>query len=267
WTEVSVTKSLESLCGRVRATFTDRWPDEVWGIVPGDEIKVLVGGKRLMTGYVDRVASDVAGDSHEIAISGRDKTADLVDSSSSVKPGSWKNRKLDAVAKILAEPFGIKVRVLTDVGEAFDTFSITAGETIYEALEEKARQRAVLMNTDNDGNLVFIEVGTPVLTRGVEYGKNVLSASTVYDHSNRFAFYTVKGQRSTGGDRWTGGTATQIFGEALDPLITRPRELIIKAEGQATYSSSQKRAQWEAVNRAGKSEIVDVIVQGWRDPN
>ena len=46
-----------------------------------------------------------------------------------------------------------------------------------------------------------------------------------------------------------------------------PEELIIAAEGAATSSSAQKRAQWEAAVRAGRSETVDVVTQGWRDPD
>lgn len=295
WERVRITKSMNTLSAGFEVSMSDKWRQsgERWPLKPGEPVTVYVGTNQVLTGYIDKLDVEVSNDDRSMTITGRDKTADLVDSSAYQTTNEFRKIKLEDLAKKFAtELFNIKVITNADTGAPFERFSIKAGETIFELLDRAAKLRGVLLQSDEKGNLVITNRGggnadiinsssvlasaqsalkaaaIAELGKGVSIGadlvqgENILTAQASYNDTDRFATYIVKGQ-SQGTDLFNGPQVTKIEATAFDQAITRRRPLIIIAETSVDKKAAQRRANWEATVRAAKAIDVSITVQGW----
>jgi prophage tail gpP-like protein len=266
WKEASVTRTIEALAGSFEVLVSEKWPGEPLrrDINPGDACEITLDSETVISGYVDEVNSQYDDTGHTIAISGRDKTGDLVDCSAANVPGEWHGFHIDDIANAICEPFGIPVTVSegTDIGAVFGDFRIQEGETAHEAIDRMCRMRAVLAMSDGRGGLLLTRAGTAKAGTSLIAGENILSASGLSSLSERFNSYTVKGQLA-GSDTIFGTQASGPAGTALDPIVQRYRPLIVVAEDQADIGTCKSRAQWEANVRAGRGRRATFRVQGW----
>lgn len=271
WQSIKVNLSMEALSGGFELKVTERWPDGQRTLVPGDACELLADNDVLITGYLDQVNPSIDKEAHSLVVSGRDKSGDLVDCSAMNTPGQWAGKKLDAIAKDLCSPFGIPIKVETNVGEAFSKFNIEQGETVYETLKRLAELRAVLILSDGKGGLIITNRSTQrsadaLVCKSDNPSNNVLRANLVDDHRERFSQITIKGQ-TQGSQRKKAATVSHGKGISKDATITRHRPLLVMAEGQANTSQCQIRSDWEKTRRAAQSTRLTADVQGWRQSN
>jgi len=266
WQSDKIDRGIEQMAGTFDLSVTDRWNtnegQQVMQIKPGQACEVLVNGAVVITGYVDDTGPRYDKQTHSISVTGRDCTADLVDCSAIYKSGHWSKKKLEDIAADLCAPFGIRVITNTDTGEAFGSFSIQEGESVFETLERAARMRAVLLMSDGQGNLLITRAGTVRAPAGLTEGDNILTAEARFSWKDRFSDYIVKGQ-AQGDDENYGETVAQPSGSIKDGAITRYRPLIIMAEDQGSNATLKQRAEWERNVRAGRSAHATVTVHGW----
>lgn len=265
WTTVIVGRSIEQLAGGFSVSVSERWPgqDAVRAIAPGEKFELMLGGARVMTGWVDTVDLGMDHLSHTVEVSGRDLTGDLVDCSAVSKTGQWQGQKIEAIARDLARPFGLKVRDDVDTGVALASFALQEGETVFEAIERAARIRALLLTTDGDGTLVITRAGVKRVSTTLMTGVNILDCRARLDLRDRFAEYTAKGQ-APGDDYFNAEAVSQIRAVAKDPGVTRYRPLVLTNDAPDLAATLRQRVQWEANVRAARSTEVQVTVQGWR---
>lgn len=289
WTQIEVSRGLDQFTGSFRVALTERFPDhpEQWIIAPGQGAEVFIGADKVITGWIDEGEWSIDENSHAVSISGRDITGDLVDCSAVHKPGSWSGGTLEHIANELTAPFGIRVTADASTGATFKggqvqpkgkgglpktkaskvgRFSVQQSETVYEALDRLAKQRAVLLTTNEDGD---VELRRPGLTRasyGLVLGVNLKTISFTNDVKDRFSDYTVKGH-PVGGDYVLDTASSAPSAKAKDPGVTRYRPLVILNEDTASGASLADRARWEASIRAGKARKATATVQGWRTPD
>ncbi len=265
WTDVTITRSLDALCGTFELSLVDRAKTDAdpFSIRDGDAVRVQVGADTIITGWIDAIAPSFTAESHDISVSGRDRTADLVDCSAVHKASSWRKARIEAIAAELAAPFGIGVVARASTGAPVDRFALQQGETVHAALERLMRFRGLLLVPTPAGDLEIITPADSAPVAVVAEGANITSASATFDQRDRFGEYIVKGQASGSDDRH-GRAVTQIRGAARDPGVTRYRPMIVIAEDQSDGISATTRAQWEAGVRAGRSVSIEVTVPGWR---
>ncbi len=270
WTDASVSVGIDSLASSFTLELTLRDPGALdvatWPIKAGALCQIRIGGETVISGYLDRLESSLGAESHTISASGRSKAADLIDCSAVHSPASWSNKKLEAIATDLAAPFGLSVTAKADTGAPFKSFAVQQGESIFECIERMLKMRGLLAVSTPDGNVEIISpkpVGSAVTIRE---GEHIEALSGRHDVSQRFSKYLVKGQ-AAGDDDHNGKAVSQVKAEASDPGVARARTLIIIAEDQATTSSLQARAKWEATVRAAQSQGAEVTLPGWHDPN
>ena len=136
WKRIRISRSIEQLAGSFDLAVSELWPGQDYErrILAGDACSVLVDGQALVTGYVDDVSIAHGSTRHEVGVSGRDATGDLVDCSAIKGSGQWASRTLEQIATELCKPFGIKVRAEVNTGKAFNGFALQEGETVFEAL-------------------------------------------------------------------------------------------------------------------------------------
>lgn len=268
WTSLRIERGMEQISGTFSLGITERWAGqaEKRPIRAGQACQVLIDGDPVITGYVDDVNPSYDKDQHGITVSGRDKTADLVDCSAIHKGGQWKGVKLNKIAADLCAPFGIKVIVETgvDVGAAIPSLKIQEGEPVFQVLERAARMRALLLVSDGLGNLVITRTTRKPLTTALIEGENILSAQGNFSWKERYSRYVAKGQLAPEGDEFNPQHHTSPAGSADDKIISRYRPLIVIAEDQGSGVTMTQRAEWERNVRIGRGNKATITVQGWR---
>jgi len=265
WTSARVTRSLDAVAGTFSLSLTDRWPgrENPRPIRPFSSCVLKLDGETVITGYVDDVRPSYDATSHEISVSGRDRTADLVDCSASQTPGEWHNASAGFIASELAKPFGVAVRV-RHAGQRFKRFRIEEGETVFEALDRMCRMRALLATSGADGNLLLTRGGGGgAASVTLERGVNIVSASGSFSAKDRFSSYAVEGQQPGTGIK--ADSAAQVLATASDEQVPRYRPLILLAEDAVDAGAAGERARWERDARKARACTVNVTVQGWRE--
>jgi prophage tail gpP-like protein len=266
WKNSEISVQLDAIAGTFNISAADPWKEgaRMLPLAAGMECEVLIGPEyRVLTGYIDKVSPSLSATDHGIAVSGRSKSADLVDCSAVHKPGQWINQDALQLATILAAPFGVSVRSRADVGAPIASFKLEQGETAFEALDRVLKQRELLGMSFGDGGILLAKVGDKSSPAPLEQGKNVLSASADFDLTDRFSDYLLQAQQP-GNDKEWGKAAAEVHAERKDPAIKRYRPLIVRAESRQDSAGAAQRAAWECTVRAARSVSVTVTVQGFR---
>lgn len=273
WKSVAVKRSLESMGGAFDISLTEKWPEQpvAWPIVAGDKCRILIGDDPVITGYVDKTSVQYDQQSHELKVSGRDTTGDLIDCSA--PSTSFCNATLPEIARDLAEPFGIDVDDET-ADEGYSRIprrSVQNGESVFRNLERQALTDGRLLVTDGNGKLVITRAGKGGNADDVlELGVNIKAASIERDFSQTYSDVTVKGQASAADlesfDLGVAGPSHTVTRDepSVAGSVSRHRPLILVAETQADGQRCQQRAEWEQARRKGKETRISITVQGWR---
>lgn len=295
WKDLFINRSLDSLAMGFDFSAVDRWRQsgEAWPLVPGEQIRIYIGTTPIINGYIDRLGASISSEDRTFSISGRSKTADLVDCSAAIGVAEFNDKTITEIARPFAELHGIEVVEDVDVGEPFKKFTVKQGETVFEMLHRAAQLRGLLLITNTDGNLVITTRGAgggtseppsaknlvashdftafipgAILKSSVDLvqGQNVEEASANYDYTDRFSTYIVKGQ-SRGTDELFGKNAAQVEASATDPGVGRTRPKVIIADGNLDLSTAKTRARWEANLAARNAVDAQVKVKGWLRPD
>ena len=279
WTSVRVTRGIERCPNDFDIALTNLQPREADGILarPGDACQVMLGADVVITGYIDRVLPRIGPNEHTIRMVGRGKCQDLVDCSA-----IWMNGQISAsnvfdLAVKLATPYGIKVQGLGDMGDAIPVYTLTYGTTTWQVIEEWCRIRKVLAFETPEGYLQLLNAGSekvPLMgaadlfgqaASGFAEGINVMSAEAEWSMDQRYSAYRcLRQSMDVLQDLGDGGN---LLGTYADKGVTRFRQFDIVAEiptGQG-MDIAQDRAQWEASRRAGRSSVIRLTTDNWRD--
>ncbi|MBK5914567.1 phage baseplate assembly protein [Rhodocyclus purpureus] len=299
WKSVGIRLGLEQIAGTYELAITERWPNQPreWSIPPGEFCELRIGDDVVICGYVDAVSVSYDANSHEIRVSGRDRTGDLVDCSA--PSSAFSGLTFLQIAEKLTAPYGITVHDETAVGRKLSTqekkvgkqgtppksprvggklpkCAIQNGESVFRTLDKLARSEGVLLVSDGEGGLLITRAGM----RGdcatvLKFGENILRAQFEHSHANLYSQITVKGQMAAADAGKFDVTHAQPKGSVSraggaqtgSSQIARYRPLILIAETQADGRRCQQRAEWEAANREAKARKITVTVQGWRQEN
>lgn len=265
WKSVEITRQMDAIAGAFSISLADKWVNgaSALPIAAGMECEVLIGKDPVIKGHIDKSSPSFSAQDHGISISGRDKSADVVDCSAVHTPGHWLNQTALQLVSVLTAPFGVPVTAEGDIGAPFSSFKLEQGETAFEAMDRALKQRELLACPDGVGGLVLLKVGARENSTALVQGENILSASADFDLTDRFSQYMVQGQQP-GNDDVYGLAACAVHAENRDPAVTRFRPLIVRAESNVDSASAKQRAAWESTVRAARSVTVSVTVQGFR---
>ncbi len=245
-------------------------------VAVGDEVRVLVDGTVVVTGFVESLRGAHSARQRTIQIMGSSKTGDVVDSTVNQIVLNTPIALRDIIEAILAE-IGSPLTVTNEVPglkgfEKSDLIAAEPGQGAFDLMEQYARKRQVFVRTDTDGNILISRNagGDPVatlLSRFDDNDNNVKQASFTIDHSERFNTYIVRSQQSqialsnTGEDPGAGNASAQS-GQAIDKDIRSTRTLIFLAENASDNDELPERAKWEANIRRARSTIYNPTVVG-----
>lgn len=267
WQDISLERSLERCSGAFSLTLADEAPSLPLdgAIAAGKYCEITFGSDLVLAGWIDTVEPSYNATSHTIRITGRDKVGDLMDCAATVSgPFEYRNVKLETVVAAILAPYKIKLTVAADTGAPFKRFSIQPGETAFEVIERACRHRALLPVSDGIGGLAIVKPGTENDSgETLEFGVNILRASSSDDWRDRHSVYISLGHTEADGDE-DQETLSKPRGLAKDPEVTRYRPGVAVSEAEGDTLSLDKRAEWQAkVNRA-RSSTATYTLRGWR---
>jgi prophage tail gpP-like protein len=266
WTDVRITRGIERIPGDFDIGMTELYPGELDEVVvtPGDSCVVMVGGDTVITGYVDRYVPSFDKNSHQVRVSGRGKCQDLVDCSA-----EWSNAQISGasaavVAAKLAAPYGIGVTCVETGLRIIPQFNLMLGETPFEIIDRISRYSSLLSYEETDGSLILSRAGTLQHASGLEEGQNVEAASVAYSADQRYQTYRAFLQAVNTFQE--GGDGGNLIATTTDSGVLRNRKKFIIAEAVAGFMDvATQRAAWEMNRRNGRSVVVNVTVDSWRD--
>lgn len=261
WNTIDIVKDIEAVSGAYNITLD---AVSVFRFVDGKAVRIEIAKKPVITGYIESVVFTGEPGKYEIALSGRDKTGDIIDCSAVTTTSEFLNISFKSLAEKLCSPFGIKVTSKTEKAKKkLSKVSLQHG-SVFEELERESRKVGVFLFPDPNGDLVIDEIGSETLTTRLTMPGNVIKIGSSIDTSQRFSEYRVKGQQGSTGTL-TPKQQTQVSAKAKDENIERYRPLIIVAESGMGSAQAKERVEWEAAVRAGRSEELKVFINGWTD--
>lgn len=273
WQRVQLTRSMDTVPANFDVVVTEKYPrlPDI-NIKPGDECSVKIGSDLVLTGYIDRYEVVISAREHTVHISGRSKSADLVDCAAFVggqDPNAEKYAVDGSVREIiekLAAAYSIHVTAQAGDGPNITGFAINFGETPWEIIDRFTKIAAMVAYDMPDGSLMLAQAGDEKMASGFEQGVNVEQAQVQFSMDQRFSIYegfqTPSAIFSMGG----GGTTPPQAIER-DEGVPRFRKRIIVSELPAPGGGLlvQKLVEWEKNRRWGRSQAVTVTCDSWRD--
>jgi prophage tail gpP-like protein len=264
-------RSMDTVPANFDIQVTEKYPNTGdISIKPGDPCQVKIGGDLVITGYVDRYITTVSGRAHDVRISGRSKSEDLVDCAAFV--GSKDNPtyqilggKTLSIAHALAKPYGVTVSSLSGDGVDIPQFNINLGETAWEIIDRITRFSSLVAYDLPDGSLVLAKTATEKMSSGFVQGVNVEVGQVTYTMDERFSEYEGFMTSALAFTTESGGHMPR--GEIVkDPAVPRYRKRIIISEQVSQQGPIVKaRTQWECNRRIGRSQAVTITCDSWRD--
>lgn len=269
WESIRVTLGMERCPNDFTLTMTERYTKELANVTvrKGDPCVVEIGGKRVITGYINRFSPSIAAKKHSISVSGRGKCQDLVDCSANWKGGVFRNLTLEQIARPLAKFFNIETKMKANPTKIIPTFVLQYGETNFEIIQRLAKYSKLLCYEDEFGDLVLSNINFDKAASGVEEGKNVKEASYVSSDDQRYSDY-FGFMAAIDPFQSELSSSANVIGRVVDEEIqkNRYRPLFLVAEnGDIGFQVLEDRLTWERNRRMGRGNQLRVVVDSWKD--
>jgi prophage tail gpP-like protein len=231
--------------------------------VPGDIVRVYVGGVPAVFGYITERHVGFDEKNHGVRLIGCGDTVDLTNSSvpkdklDGHDGQSWSNLATDLMSHL-----GIK---LTKMGAVDDTpyekIQIQPGETIMMALERYARDRNIVIGSNANGGLLAIGENNAVSTGDLVEGVNILRASCALMDQKVYKKIYVIGQDAGSNQAYGDSQNKQIVVE--NGTSSRNRHLLVVNDLADGMHGLRRRALMEKVFTEGSFIEAQITVQGW----
>lgn len=271
WKEIRVTAGIERFCRDFSVRMTEVHPSvpRILSVVPGSPVVVRMGEDTVVTGYVDAyVPSFDLQDGMMVSMSGRSKTADLVDCSVEWPALQIVESTIGELAGKLALSHDIEVVNEVEGLRRIPRMNLNIGETVFALLDRSCRFAQCFMFDDADGRLVITRASTERAAGSLVQGVNVERAAVFLSAHERFSVYRcfTEAPDLLRQDVGTGIVGGNYIGESVDTGVLRNRKMFFLAEGGPDgVEVARRRAIWENNRRIGRSATIQVTTSTWRD--
>ena len=243
-------------------------------ILEGAPCQIKIGNDVVLTGYVLTVDREVSPEGHTVRVTGASKSVDLLECSAEFSTFQMNSTMPLVLTNKICAPFGIQaIAQGYQDSVAIQQFSVILTEHPYEIIERICRFAAVLFYDRPDGNVAFAPVGTTQAASGFVEGVN--AERFRFSRSMEGRFSSVQAVLMNTVPLFTAPNEADLQGQmesitkgqpATDAQVGRYRPLLIPAEmGDLNYQVTKQRAQWEVNRRYGRSQVVELTCDSWRD--
>lgn len=284
FTNIEVTKSIEDFAGKFHFQSTD--PNQVnqravfarYPLRVGMSVQIQVHGQQVLDGYIEKLSINYDVERHSIKIVGRERTADLCDSTVSDEvsfTGTITLKKL--IESVLFKYFLNFIKVIdendlkpfteTDGNQLKSEF----GTTVFDALEKYAQQRQVLLTTNEDSNIVLLRSPSKTYKTLLSLSGNspaiILSGNIVNDDTKRFNKYDGKAAENPLGIENAFVDPKKIAGSSklaqeFDFFIRKSRIYHFQPSAVSANETLQECVKWESNFRTSQAQQWNYTLQG-----
>lgn len=259
WQRIKVTRSMDQFAHTFSLTLTDTQTHGARTIKPNAPCEVRLDGTVLITGFIDQATPSYDGQQRSLSVSGRSKTADLVDCTlpPSKQPVQKEKQTLLQLAQSCCKPFGISVTA--DVAlKPVATATLDPGETIYEFLERYARAAGVLLLTTPAGNVHITRASSNRAPTALVLGDNLRAGNGSFDRRDVFSDYFVLSQRDQQQQR------QKVTAHAKDSHVSRYRATVVSPAVSLDNDEATRYAEVQRNVAFGRSQQAVYTVSGWQ---
>ncbi len=230
-------------------------------VFPPAPVVITVAGVSFFTGAVDRYRPKLTATEVSMALSGRSKGADAVDSSADHTKGDYVGKTLLQVAQD-QDAFGIGFTAdfaMTPI----DRTRPNIGESLFEFLCAHVDNEMCTMAGQGDGSIKFTRAGASAKRQPgrIVEGFNYFEGTADHDWAKRHSECHVHGQSHKG----SGSSATQLHAVEKDASVTRHRPLHVVHPGHTDSDRVTKRAKNHLDAAAGEGTRLPYRASTWRD--
>ncbi|KGB21174.1 phage baseplate assembly protein [Acetobacter tropicalis] len=278
WQDVSIRLGLEVMPATARIAFTEYQPDGGYtlSIDPGMRCQVLIGKDLVITGYVSVVETDTDRSGNLMSMEIDSLSIDLIECSAEFATYQMSSTNALAICQQVSRPRGVTVTSIQAAGATdIQQFSVILSETAYEVMERVCRLAGCIFYDQPNGTVLLSPVGATQASSGLIEGENIEHISTRRSLRGRFSEIRAIIQNPVvlftppDGEDYVSqmdAVSAPVNAVATDPGVTRARPLLIPVElGDADYAVAKRRVQWEVARRYGRSQVIDLICDSWRD--
>lgn len=273
--DINVKKPLNGLAGSFEFTTVSSDLAET-PVKLYDKVFIRVDGESVLNGYIDPITPSYTVDSHGLAVSGFDKTRDIVDCSIYANTQYKGPMNFSTLCEKVLKDNGINDILVFEGQGAFAAYSDVEevsskpGKSIFEFLDEQARKKGVLLSSDGNGNLLIykntgVASGIILNNKRGESNNTLREGSVSYDMSKRFSKVIVKSQGGSDGFFGVvrGGIDVEnIEGSATDEDVKRNRTKVIISKTATDVVGCTDQAKWEVNKRRSDSAKYTLAVRG-----
>lgn len=265
WQQVRVTVGIERVPPDFQVTYTEKIADGTTSVAEeGQACTVSIGSDLVITGYIDRVKERITADTHELTLTGRGKTQDLVDCAAIWQGAMFQNVTALDVATKVSQPYGITVVCQESGLPRLPLVMVNIGETAFQIIDRVCKLSGLLAFENPDGTLQLARVGTTQAASGFQEGRNIQEATFERSMDQRFSDYTVvyPGNQLLG-DTGSAVLATYTYNDAGVP---RKRQKYVELLSNSVgVDLTKAQAMWEMNRRIGRSQVLTLLADSWRD--
>lgn len=239
-------------------------------IKPGDHCTVMLAGELAFTGYVETRQAGYTEKQHGIEIIAVGKSKALADGAAQTETMEFRDKSWKQIADDVVKPAGVKVVPKTGLpNKPFKRASIPPGMSKFDFVEMLARQRGIILGSDEQGNLTARVKWTGGGDKLVE-GYNILEGRQVWTISQGDGPNDAQGQTGGTGEDF-GAKVARSRGSAANnsvkggPGVHAPN--VQNAEMSVDKDDAQQRSDMESQQRGNETFQVTIVVQGWLKPS
>ncbi|WP_375751583.1 phage tail protein [Vibrio sp. HN007] len=193
-------------------------------------VEFRLNDSSIFTGQIDKVDSSTASSSQDIAISGRSKSANMIDSRISMD--ALYDQPIDKLLRSLAKPFGLDVRSLVSKLSPVPEFQISA-ESPVENVAQLIREQGFMLIERNGVLTIENTAHATIAGIGLETGNNVENLDISRTFNKQFYRTEVQGA-------WDDANAV-----ITSPGINKQRTMVIICDQLQSAEACLSRATYE----------------------
>lgn len=231
--------------------------------VPGDIVRVYVGGVPAVFGYITERHVGFDATNHAVRLIGCGDTVDLTNSMVPIeKLNGHDGQSWSALARDLMQHLGIQLKEKGAVDQTpFENIQIQPGETIMQAIERYAKMRNIVIGSNATGGLLAIGENPATTSGDLVEGVDILRANAAMRDQMVYKKIYVLGQTNGSDNAYGDSQNKQIAFQA--GTSSRNRYMVTVADIADTMHGVERRALMEKVFTEGSFLDVQITVQGW----
>jgi prophage tail gpP-like protein/phage tail protein X len=262
WEDTSITLGIDTIDSFQFSIPWDPFNDELKKIFKPYQYKqigITIGGEKVITGTIVKHDPRKLANSSRLTLSGYALPGILQDVNvpTNLYPIELFDNDLEQIAKKLCDPFSITPVFEADKGSTFKSVTISPTDKILDFLIKLAKQRGLIVTSNEVGELVFQTVATGKAKTTIKEGLfPFISGSGTLDGQQRFSTITALS------DNWNGKSSGSYVANDNTITVNRPH---VFTTNHITKGELQKAANAKMGRSFATSIQLPLNVTGWRD--